>query len=328
MQVMGIRHRKNIINQWKSHFYIAGTDERRWADYLKKMFLRKVPTFPSTVQIQTRTGCNGGCIFCPYTASVEYMPKGTMSDDLFKKIVLEIAKYRKTRRISPYLMNEPFLDPKLLERSKYIKQTIPNSRITITTNGSKLSPELIDELMKDNPFHHIFISMQGIEKEPYENTMRGSLKFEETKRNVEYLIQKRNQFHPELKITVTMVKTNLVDVDKAVNYWKNLGVNSKYTALENRGGNNPSFHKLNPGKSIRFNHCTRLFKQAYILFNGDMVLCCTDYFKTMVLGNVAESSIYEVWNSPRAIKIRQDFIRGDFSDNPLCASCLISSEGM
>ncbi len=179
-----------MIKRLKSQFYITGTDKRWWADYLKRMFFRKVPTFPYILQIQTRTGCNGGCIFCPYTSSVEHVSKGTMSDDLFKKIILEIAKYRKTRRISPYLMNEPFLDTKLLERSQYIKQTIPNSRITVTTNGSKFYPELVDELMKDNPFHHIFISMQGIEKEPYENTMRGSLNFEETKRNVEYIIQK------------------------------------------------------------------------------------------------------------------------------------------
>ena len=74
-----------------------------------------------------------------------------------------------------------------------------------------------------------------------------------------------------------------------------------------------------------YKDCTRLFKHAYILFNGDMVLCCTDYFKTMVLGNVAESSIYEVWNGPRAVKIRQDFLRGDFSENPLCRDCCIAT---
>jgi len=318
----------NFIKKWKKSFYIKGTDERWWADKLKTLFFRKVPEFPLTVQIQTRTGCNGACIFCPYASSVEHVPKGTMSDELFQKIIHEIAQHKNTRRISPYLMNEPFLDPKILERSRYIKQIIPKSRIIITTNAGKLSPDVVDDLVKDNPFLHIFISMQGIEKEPYEETMRGSLKFEETKRNIEYLIQKRNEYCPELKITVTMVKTNLINVDKAVNYWKSLGVHSKYTALENRGGNNSAFRKLIPSKAVPFKHCTRLFKQAYILFNGDMVLCCTDYFKKMVLGNVAESSIYEVWNSPRAIKIRQDFIRGDFSENPLCASCLICSDEM
>lgn len=318
----------DIIKKWKKSFYIKGTDKRWWADKLKALFFRKVPDFPLTVQIQTRTGCNGACIFCPYISSVEHVPKGTMSDELFQKIIHEIAQHKNTRRISPYLMNEPFLDPKILERSQYIKQIIPKSRIIITTNGGKLSPDMVDNLVKNNPFHHIFISMQGIEKEPYEETMRGSLKFEETKKNVEYLIQKRNEYCPRLKITVTMVKTKLINVDKAVKYWKSLGVNSKYTALENRGGNNSAFRKLNPGKAVHFKHCTRLFKQAYILFNGDMVLCCTDYFKKIVLGNVAENSIYEVWNSPRAVKIRQDFIRGDFSENPLCASCLICSDEM
>lgn len=319
---------KKFIKKWKKSFYIIGTDERWWADKLKSLFLRKVPDFPSTIQIQTKTGCNGACVFCPYSISVEHVPKGTMTDELFKKIVHEIAQHKNTRRISPYLMNEPFLDPQIIERSRYIKKTIPKSRIIITTNGGRLSPNIVDDIVKDNPFHHIFISMQGIEKEAYEKTMRGSLKFEETKKNVEYLIQKRNECCPKLKITITMVKTNIIDAEKAVHFWKSLGADSKYTALENRGGNNSAFRQLIPGKAVHFKHCTRLFKQAYIMFNGDMVLCCTDYFKKMVLGNVAENSIYEVWNSPRAVKIRQDFIRGDFSQNPLCASCLICTDGM
>ncbi len=317
----------NIINKIKSSFYIPGTDPNPWRDYFKKIFYRRVPQFPLTVQIQTRTGCNGACIFCPYSESAEHVPKGTMSDELFEKIVLEIAQYSMTRRISPYLMNEPFLDPKILDRARFIREKIPRAKISITTNGSKLTPEVVDNMFTNNPFDHIFISMQGIEKEPYESTMRGSLKFEETKSNVEYLIRKRNEKDKKLKITITMVKTNLINVDKAVAYWKSFGVEAKHTALENRGGNVKIFGKINPGKPLHFKHCTRLFKQAYILFNGDMVLCCTDYYKTMVLGNVADSSIYAVWNSPRAVKIRQNFIKGDFSENPLCAKCLISSEG-
>lgn len=318
----------NIIKKIKTSFYIPGTDDNLWKDTIKRILYRKVPSFPLTIQIQTRTGCNGACIFCPYSESAEHVPKGTMSEELFQKIVKEIAKYPRTRRISPYLMNEPFLDPHIVERARFIRKHIPNAKISVTTNGSRLYPEVVEDILRDNPFNHIFISMQGIEKESYEATMRGGLKFEETKSNVEYLIRRRNELKANFKITVTMVKTNLIDTDKAVAYWKSLGIDAKYTALENRGGNIKIFSRLNPGKSLHFKHCTRLFKQAYILFNGDMVLCCTDYYKTMVLGNVAESSIYEVWNSPRAVKIRKDFIRGDFSENPLCAKCLISSEGM
>ena len=124
-----------------------------------------------------------------------------------------------------------------------------------------------------------------------------------------------------------MVKTNRIDAEKAVAHWRSRGIESQYTCLESRGGNNASFNDLNAGGKRLFKDCTRLMKHAYILFNGDMVLCCTDYYKQMVLGNVAESSIHAVWNGERAQKIRRDFLRGDLRENPLCAGCFVSTIG-
>jgi len=181
-------------------------------------------------------------------------------------------------------------------------------------------------MLADNPFHALYISMQGIEKGPYEATMGGSLVFEQTMANVEYLIAQRNARAPGLKIVVTMVKTSAIDAEAAVRFWRGKGVDAKYTVLENRGGNIETFDRLNAGQKRAFKDCTRLFKHAYILFDGDMVLCCTDYYKTMVLGNVADSSVYEVWNSPRAKAIRRNFLRGDLSENLLCAQCYVSAD--
>lgn len=315
----------SLVKKYKSTYYLPGVDDRWWADAFKRVFYRRVPQFPRTVQIQTRTGCNGGCIFCPYKDSVGVVPKGTMSDALFEKIVAEIAARGQTRRISPYLMNEPFLDAGLVEKARYIRDRVPRGKVIVTSNGGKLTSGIVEDIMRDNPFHEIFLSVQGIEKEAYEDSMRGSLVFEETKRNVEYLIEQRNRHRPGLKITVTMIKTALIDAEAAVRHWRALGADSKYTVLENRGGNVKGFDEINLGKKRVFRDCTRLFKQAYILFNGDMILCCTDYFKTMVLGNVAESSICEVWNGPRAVEVRRNFLRGDLRGNPLCARCFVST---
>jgi MoaA/NifB/PqqE/SkfB family radical SAM enzyme len=315
----------SLIKKYKSTYYLPGVDDRWWADAFKRVVYRRVPRFPRTVQIQTRTGCNGGCIFCPYKDSVGVVPKGTMSDALFEKIVAEIAARGQTRRISPYLMNEPFLDAALVEKARYIRDRVPRGKVNVTSNGGKLTSGIVDDIMRDNPFHEVFLSVQGIEKQAYEDSMRGSLVFEETKRNVEYLIEQRNRHRPGLKITVTMIKTALIDAEAAVRHWRALGADSKYTVLENRGGNVKGFDAINLGKKRVFRDCTRLFKQAYILFNGDMILCCTDYFKTMVLGNVAESSIYEVWNGPRAVEVRRNFLRGDLRGNPLCGRCFVST---
>jgi hypothetical protein len=313
-----------LLRKLKSTYYMPGIDPRPARDMLKRLAYRRIPDFPRTVQLQTRTGCNAGCIFCPYEDARDKVPSGKMPADLFEKIVQELARHR-THRISPYLMNEPFMDNTLLVKARRIKAVIPRARLIVTTNAGVLHPAVTDDLLADNPFRAIYISVQGIEKAPYEATMRGSLRFEKTMENVEYLIQQRNRLAPGLKIVVTMVKTKRINAEKAVAYWQSKGVESKYTVLENRGGNTAVFKKLNAGKARIFRDCTRLFKHAYILFNGDMVICCTDYYKTMVLGNVAESSIYEVWNAPRAQEIRRNFLLGDLSDNPLCAKCFVDT---
>ncbi len=314
-----------LLKRIKSSYYVPGADERRLPDWGKRLVFRRVPRFPRVVQIETLSACNGACVFCPQKDPHANVPRGKMSQELFERIVNEIGRHGVTRRVSPYLTNEPFLDRAMLERSRYIKRTVPRCEVVVTTNAGVLTPDIVDNMARDNPYHAIYISMQGIEKEAYERTMRGSLVFEDTKRNVEHLIEQRDARMPGLKIVVTMVKTTEIDAEAAVAYWRSRGVEAKYTVLENRGGNLPDIERLCAGTKRVFKDCTRLFKVACITFDGDMVLCCTDYYRTMVLGNVRESSVYDVWNSPRAVEIRRNFIRGDLRGNPLCARCVIAS---
>ncbi len=313
----------SLLRTLKRTYHLPGVDPRPLHDAAKRLLYRRVPAFPRTVQVQTRTGCQAACVFCPYHDSKDKVPRGVMSDDLFHKLIGEIARHG-VRRISPYLMNEPFLDKSLLEKARYIKAQIPKSKLTITTNAGVLRPEIVDDLVADNPLRYVYISFQGMEKGPYEETMRGAMVFERTKENVEYLVTQRDKHAPELKIVVTMVKTSKIDAEKAVAYWRSRGVAAQYTALENRGGNIAGFSALNAGEGRIFRDCNRLFKHAYILFNGDLVLCCTDYYKSIVLGNAGQNTIEDVWNGPRAQKIRHDFLRGDLSQNPLCANCEIA----
>ncbi|MGA9750865.1 MAG: radical SAM/SPASM domain-containing protein [Acidobacteriota bacterium] len=317
----------HVLRTLKSRYYVPRPEDPLPSRVWKSATRRHVPAFPRTVQIQTQTGCNAACIFCPYPDTVESQPKGFMSGELFERIVDEIARYG-VRRISPYLMNEPFLDPGIIDKMSYIKAKIPEARLVLTSNASRLSPKIVERLIAADVLHALYISFQGVEKVPYEETMRGAMVFEKTMENVLHLIEKwktaggRDRF----KIVVSMVRTNRIDVDKAVAYWRERGVESKWTPLENRGGNIAIASELTPSDHPmrRFATCTRLFKQAYILFNGDMVLCCTDYRRKVVLGNVAGSSISQVWNSEKAVAIRRLFSEGHMNQVPLCRTCEIS----
>ena len=294
----------------------------------KRATRRPIPRFPRTLQIQTVTGCQADCIFCPFGETFDFQPKGRMAPELFERIIAE-AKRHGVRRISPYLMNEPFIDKDLFRKIVYIHEQIPDSKVVVTTNGGLLTRERVDEMLDvGEALHALYVSFQGIEKDAYEKTMRGAMHFEHTMENINYLLEQQRRRGSEWpRVWITMVSTDVIDAKKAVAYWKKRGVRSKYTALENRGGNIADAESFSwSGHMDYFSTCTRLFKQGYINFNGDMVLCCTDYSRKQVLGNITNSSIYDVWNGERASDIRRRFLGGQIHTIDLCRDCKVDQE--
>jgi len=308
----------------KARFAIPEPDDGLLARARKRLFYRQVPRFPRAVQIQTRTGCNADCVWCPYGETFPTQAKGTMEWGLFERIVDECARH-KVRRISPYLMNEPFLDRDLPKKIAFIHEHCPSAKVVVTTNGSMLRPDVVKEILDLGPaLRALYISFQGIDKESYEATMRGRMQFEQTLEHVHYLVdemKRRQASYPE--VWITMVDTNIIDAKKAVKYWQSRGVRSKYTTLENRGGNIKDAESLAHTRMEYYSTCTRLMKQAYIMFDGDLVICCTDYARQMVIGNCAASSVEEVWNGPRAVGFRRAYLGKRFDELALCKVCKV-----
>lgn len=300
-------------------------DDGSFLRLANRLTRRPVPDFPRAIQIQTVTGCNADCVFCPYGATHDTQPRGRMAPDLFSRILDESAEHG-VRRISPYLMNEPLLDRGIVSRIREINRRVPDARVVLTTNGHYLTPDLAGQILElGEGLHEIYVSVQGIDPGAYEKTMRGNMRLGRTVGNVlGFAAMQRLRRQERPKLWVTMVDTALVDVRAAVQFWRSRGISSKYTTLENRGGHIRDADDLNPSGSMEpYDNCPRPFRQAYILFNGDMVLCCVDYSRTQVLGNVARSSVREVWNDSVAREIRGRYIARDLAGLPLCGSCTI-----
>ncbi len=309
------------INQ----YYMDRPEDTRWLRLKNRVTRRPIPTFPRTIQIQTFTGCNADCIFCPYGETYDKQPKGKMTIELFHRIVDEAAGHG-VRRISPYLMNEPLMDRDLFDKIRYINEKIPECKVVITSNGHFLTAPVVDKILEiGDGIHELYVSFQGIEKETYEKTMRGNMNFDRTLANVDHFLEtQRRRGLERPKLWITMVDTAVIDARKAVAYWRSRGVASKYTTLENRGGNIKDAASFSRTHSMSYyTTCTRLFKQAYIMFNGDLVLCCVDYSREQVLGNITRSSIYEVWNGAVATEIRRRYLGHEFDKLPLCGNCKI-----
>ncbi len=283
---------------------------------------KPLPRFPRVVQIQTKSGCNARCVFCPNSLVGNRLSHGEMDWDLFTKAADEITQHQ-VARISPYLMNEPLTDRNLGDKIRYLAdRKQPGTVIKINSNGSMLNGEMGKQLIESG-LDRINFSIHGIRKETYESQMKG-LKLEDVLENIDNFLElKKRQGADKPRVRVTMVRTKAIEEElpEIMDYWGRRGVRVNIRPLENRAQKEIAGQGINPHKWRPFSFCNRLFEQAYILYNGDVVLCCVDWERTTILGNLKEKTLDEIWNSPEYMSIRSRYIKGDLN-GLLCQHCL------
>ena len=95
--------------------------------------------FPIYIQIQTTNNCNASCIMCPNTYNKNKKIE-VMSDNLFKKIVNEIAEEAQIAYLHLYYQNEPLMDENIFKKINLIKQSDKGKLFTIVSSLTRSQP--------------------------------------------------------------------------------------------------------------------------------------------------------------------------------------------
>lgn len=277
-------------------------------DFLVPMFpqiMRKkgLSRFPVRVMIETATYCNGRCIICPASEISKELPQGKISWELYKKIIDECSGY-KVQTFYPYLTNEPLLDEDIIERLVYARNKMPKTEIVLSTNASLLTTDKIPKLC--NLVDMIIFHVAGINKQDYERIMPG-LNFNETVANIENFINYNRKNGYKTKMMVREIITNdhvfgkspIGKFREKFDFWRKKGIVWTYSLFFDRAGNVGPFghsdYKIKRKMGCPFWHYP--LRNIHILFNGEVVLCCMDCRREVILGNVKDKSIYDIWNS-------------------------------
>lgn len=275
--------------------------------------------FPSEIQIQTITTCNAACVMCPYPKVSTEFPRERMDEALYDRILDECAHEPGLRRIEPFLMNEAFTDNRIIDWIARAKQRVPHAMVTVTTNGSPLIPKVTDRLVQTG-LDAIWFSFNGATPETYEKIM--GISFARVKANVDYLLEVRPS---SLQVFVNMIETRLMapEIAENIRYWESRGVRAGASPLVNRAGNVESYEELRytPQGAQPVRTCELPFYKMYILASGDVVLCCMDWRRQVVLGNVGRQSLREIWNGEAYRRIRRLHIEGRDGEIGLCKQC-------
>ena len=284
----------------------------------------RVSPGPPRVQIQTQSGCNGRCVFCPNEATLKSgMPHGKMKPELFEKIIDDLAK-TPPRRISLYLMNEPMLDKRLPDFVRYTTERVPSATTLVTSNGTYLRPDRTEALI-DAGLKRLKVSLQSLDSGRNKAIMGyGSEKVIDNILAVRRIIDENRAKKFDFRVS-WLSRDNRKEVEERA--FLEIPRHSLSHGPRERGGNIARPGLTSPRNARCATTAIRPSREMCILFNGDAVLCCVDWYRTVTLGNVGEQSVQEIWHSPRLEEIRHALRDGCNDCKPeICVNCTESAQ--
>ena len=249
----------------------------------------------NVIQIQTYDYCNRSCSFCPNDKNIR-KTGNKMSLETFHKILDNLQGLQYKGRISPYMMNEPFLDDRIFMICRFIRDKFPHNDIFCNTNGDWINNSTINELA-NSPLNRIHINLYC------DNSLdrrKSTLLDLFTRNSIFNILDSANQKNDEDKINVYFRAQN----ELRSFFW-------------NRGGNSSVIRY----ESVPNTTCLLPSEQMYINYLGQAILCCSDWKFEVVLGDITTCSIEVIWNSDKYNRIRNLLAKKNRTCTELCNQC-------
>lgn len=296
-----------------------------------------LPT-PMILFVDPASTCNFHCKFCP-TSNSELIKEtgrwqGQMDFELFRKIIDDLKEFPETLRVLRlYKEGEPFLNKRLADMVRYAKESGLVEYIDTTTNGSLLDPERIRPVL-DAGLDRINISVNGMSDEQFLEFAGIRLSFEKFVERLRFLYEIKG----DCEIAIKIAGDFLSDKEKQ-RFFTTFGDCADRVFIENVAPCWPEFAVekrlgLNITRGIygqpisRVETCPYVFYSVSVNSDGSVSLCFLDWAHKLVIGNVRNQSLKEIWDGEPLFRHRMEQLGGRRNQNPVCQECGQLSHGL
>ncbi|MFT3767033.1 MAG: radical SAM protein [Minicystis sp.] len=297
-----------------------------WPERLFRESIKSLEDRPWNLHIETTNACNADCVFCGY----QYMerPKKVMTMEVYEAALAQYLDMGGGDLLLEVVVGDPILDPTFLKKIQLARSHPEIERIETITNGIAIHKIGAEKLIESG-ISKIFISTAGFERQSYEEIYR-SKDYDRMRGNILDLLRANKKAGGPVEITIGF-RTNrpleavMSDADfqeiKALDPAIDFGF-----AFDDWMGRihfdelPVGFVKREPQPQTE--SCAWLYDGPIVFTNGDLGLCgCRDVEakSELVVGNILDRSLHEIWTSAEVKSLRARFGTADKPD--ICRSC-------
>lgn len=248
--------------------------------------------WPHEISLETFAKCNASCTFCPYTTLERIGTK--MPDELIDSIIEELKDHPWPFMISPFKVNEPFLDKRLIPICEKINRELPKAHLRLFSNGSALTEKHIDGVNGLERVVHLWISLNDHRPDEYNKLM--GLDFERTCKNLDLLHEKVAAGSFRWDVVVSRVREAFIPSQ----------TDNEFGAYVNRRWPLFRVHLIKRDGWIGYTEpndatvpdapCGRWFELS-VCADGKISLCCMDGTGEHAIGDI-RNGVFASYNAP------------------------------
>jgi radical SAM protein with 4Fe4S-binding SPASM domain len=303
-------------------------------EFLEAEFEKLRNKTPVVYNIETTNACNMTCKMCPRTTMMT-RPIETIDREVFINVIDQLNPHSEElwlkwigfvekeygikrddmsenhfflyiipKVIQLHGYGDPLLDKNMAE---YIRLLYEKGFYSyFSCNPANINLKKTYEMM-DSHLDYIKYSIESVDDEVHKEIRGSASNFKESFGKILQVLEYKKAQNLHTVIVITMLDLNRrhqqKDFEMLLNAFNGLDVYI-YLKSEDQQWYRKDFHGT---KSIHWSElCKHPWMSMTIKSNGEATMCMEDYNNEIILGNVKEASLYDIWNGEKYTQFRKD----------------------
>lgn len=298
---------------------------QKWADSNNMI----MPDYPLHIDFELSNKCNLRCKICAlgvkeFEQDLFPVKDITLPREKIEEIILDGVKNGLYSMGINYY-SEPLMRDDTID---IVKFAMDNGIVDtwFTTNGTLLNKEKSIKILESG-CTRLNISVDAYYPSTYKFIRGGSL--EKLHDNINQFLELKAELGyklPLVRLSLVRTRINQREVDKFKELWKDKVDYVAIQEFECCGKMNEWYHPDDMFQVETKDFVCRLPSQRLVIrYNGDVLPCCTFFSRKLVMGNIYQKSIKEIWNDAPLRYLREMQLAGRYKEIPACLECVPST---